>query len=215
MNLLLQVLQTTEAVGTQQNGDVIISMLNSTKHIISDWRQLSNVEDIKINDNYYSLKVCAYNLKDFVGTTVEIIRYKYQHKEEYTILYSFIVDAQKLMNNTIIIADKQLVMSIINSFGFKVEWKNQITLSIKEYDILCSLFKLGYNYIEKITNGQKNNNNKNYIAVTKNMLNTYDSNFVPKLLTDVCNVDITVNDFKWLKSYDTFSIPQILGISVI
>ena len=187
--------------------------ISNDKHIISDWKQLMNVKDIKINDNYYGLLVCAYNLKDFVGTTVEIIRYKYQHKEEYTTLYTFIVDAQKIMSDTVIIADKQLVLNIINSFGFMIEWKNQINLSMKEYDILCSIFKLGYNYIERITNGEKNNLNKNYIVVTQNMLNTYDSDFVPKLLQDVCNISITPNDFKWLKSYETFSISQILGIN--
>lgn len=190
-------------------------MIVGNKHLISDWEQLRNIKDIEINHNYYGLIVSSFRTDDFIGKTVEIIRYKYQHKNEYTVLYSFIVESQKLMNNTVIVMNRQEILNIINSFGFNIEWKNQITLSIKEYDILCSLFKLGYNYIEKITNGQKNNNNKNYIAVTKNMLNTYDSDFVPKLLTDVCNVDITVNDFKWLKSYDTFSIPQILGINVI
>ena len=187
--------------------------ISNDKHIISDWKQLRNVKDIKINDNYYGLLVCVYNLNDFIGTTVKIIRYKYQHKEEYTTLYTFIVDAQKIMSDTVIIADKQLVLNTINSFGFMIEWKNQINLSMKEYDILCSIFKLGYNYIERITNGEKNNSNKNYIVVTQNMLNTYDSDFVPKLLQDVCNISITPNDFKWLKSYETFSISQILGIN--
>lgn len=190
-------------------------MLNSVnnKHLISDWEQLRNIKDIEINNNYYGLIVNSFRTNDFIGKTVEIIRYKYQHKSEYTILYSFIVEAQKLMNNTVIIADRQYVLSVINSFGFMVEWKNQITLSIKEYDILCSLFKLGYNYIEKITNGKKNNDNKTYIAVTENMLNTYGDNFMPKFLHNVCNEPITVNDFRWLDSYRAFSIPQILGIN--
>ena len=89
-------------------------MIVGNKHLISDWEQLRNIKDIEINHNYYGLIVSSFRTDDFIGKTVEIVRYKYQHKSEYTVLYSFIVESQKLMNNTVIVMNRQEILNIIN-----------------------------------------------------------------------------------------------------
>lgn len=181
-------------------------MLQNTstgKHIISSWDQLRFVPTYKD----YQLIVTAYT-KPFVGKTVSVV--KQEGVSNPTILYTLLVECSFIDNPNIKITSRSDTLNIINSFGFNIEWKNEISLSAKEYDILCSIYKLGYNYLERLENEQQINNH--YIVVTKSILNTYDSNFIPKKLESVCNIPLTREDFKWLESYRSLSIANILGI---
>ncbi len=177
-------------------------MLQNTstgKHIISDWEQLRFIPSLKD----YQLVVTAYT-KPFVGKTVSIV--KQENISTPVVLYTLLVECSFIDNPTVKITNKSDALQIINSFGFNIEWKNEINLSIKEYDILCSIYKLGYYYLEKINDGSPT------IVVTKSILNSYDSNFIPKTLESVCNIPVTKEDFKWLDSYRSLSIANILGI---
>lgn len=183
-------------------------MLNN-KYLITEWEQLRFIPTVKTNNINYGLKLCSIKYNDCICKTLSIIREPGTHKSQ--TLYTFIVDTVKLDSN-ITLLDKQTVINIINSFGFNVEWRNQISLSVKEYDILCSLFRLGYNYVQRLKLSVPYN--LTYLAVTENVLSTYDTKFIPKKMEDICNIKLTDNDFKWIETEQYISIPTILGINV-
>lgn len=184
-------------------------MLSNNKYLITEWEQLRFIPTVKTNNINYGLKLCSIKYNDCICKTLSIIREPGTHKSQ--TLYTFIVDTVKLDSN-ITLLDKQTVINIINSFGFNVEWRNQISLSVKEYDILCSLFRLGYNYVQRLKLSVPYN--LTYLAVTENVLSTYDTKFIPKKMEDICNIKLTDNDFKWIETEQYISIPTILGINV-
>ena len=183
-------------------------MLNN-KYLITEWEQLRFIPTVKTNNINYGLKLCSIKYDNCICKTLSIIRDPDTHKSQ--TLYTFIVDTVKLDSN-IALLDKQTIINIINSFGFNIEWRNQISLSVKEYDILCSLFRLGYNYVQRLKLFVPYN--LTYLAVTENVLSTYDTKFIPKKMEDICNIKLTDNDFKWIETEQYISIPTILGINV-
>ena len=161
-----------------------------TKYLISEWEQLQFVPPVQLDGITYGLCVCSIRYTNCICKTVSIIRSP-ESVEKQT-LYTFIVETTKF-NQNVILMDKQQVLNIINSFGFDINWTNSITLSVKEYDILCSLFRIGYNYVQRTR--YSTSRDRTYLAVTENILSTYDS------------------DFKWIILDDFISIPKILGLN--
>ena len=188
---------------------LISEKLNKTKYIITEWEQIRYIPNIKVNGITYSLVLNCIRDEEYICKTLSII--KSPEKIYSDTLYTFIVETTKY-NENIILLSKQEIINIINSFGFKIEWANQIKLSSKEYDILCSLFRLGYNYVQRLRYSEPID--ETYLACTENVLSTYASTFKPKKMHDICNIEISKNDFKWIETEQYISIPTIIGINI-
>lgn len=193
---------------TRLYGGVIIEQMNN-KYLISEWEQLRFVPTSIVNNITYGLSLCSIRYEDCICKTITIVREPNTIREQN--LYTFIVDSIKI-NQNIKLLNTNTIIDIINSFGFNIEWVNHISLSVKEYDILCSLYKLGYNYIERLK--YSTHNNETYLAVTENILSSYDSDFKPKKMQDLCNTKISENDFKWIEPEHYISISAILGLNL-
>ena len=185
------------------------SNTHNTRYLISEWEQIRYIPNIKVNGVTYSLILNCIRDEEYICKTLSII--KSPEKVYSDTLYTFIVETTKY-NENIKLLSRQEILNIVNSFGFDIEWTNSIKLSMKEYDILCSLYRLGYNYVQRLRYSQTNNDT--YLACTENILSTYDSSFKPKKMQDICNMKISKNDFMWIETEQYISIPTIIGINV-
>lgn len=169
--------------------------MNKKTYIINEWNQLSSVP---VNSEGFKLTVEHFRITNNIGTTLNIERNNIR-------LVTLLVDYITTSTVKPYIFSKTEALSIINSFGFNINYYDPIILNDTEIVTLTSVYNLGYRYIQLI-----NVNNINKIIISKQPINSYDTDKDFIELSSLVEYDN--NCFKWMELFINYSIALLLEI---
>jgi len=177
-----------------------------TSYIVSDLKQL-----IYVPQNNLGIKIVlevVRNIRNYNDTTFKLIKLKLYGCTICSLLYD--IESNNTNYDFPYVYNIEEIISILNKNGFNIIYQSKIELNETEYQILNSIYSLGYNYIQC---GRYNQNIEPLVIyISKNPTNSYSANQEFVRLDEITS-DFDVNDFVWLreKPYESFSIPLLLN----
>lgn len=164
-------------------------------YIINEWNQLCSIPQ---NSLGYKITVEHFRTNSDIGITINVEKNNIK-------MVTLPVQYTTTASVKPYIFSKVETLNIINSFGFDIKYYDTIILNNTEIITLTSVYNLGYSYIQLINIG---NNNK--IIISKQPINSYDTNKDFIELSSL--VDYDNNSFKWMELFINYSIALLLEI---